>query len=94
MPIGLLCLAWGAWALPRVARSGERQGIDLPGNLLVLVALFGLLLVSGMTVREIIDRLKFYFGVDLKEQYGDEEPLDDEDLDSPFAAFDSGRGGS
>jgi EmrB/QacA subfamily drug resistance transporter len=39
VPIGLLCLAWGAWALPRVARSGERQGIDIPGNLLVLVAL-------------------------------------------------------
>lgn len=39
VPIGLLCLAWGAWALPRVARSGERQGIDVPGNLLVLVAL-------------------------------------------------------
>ncbi|MGY1755241.1 MFS transporter [Blastococcus sp. SYSU D01042] len=39
VPIGLLCLAWGAWALPRVARSGQRQGIDIPGNLLVLVAL-------------------------------------------------------
>ncbi len=39
VPIGLLCLAWGAWALPRVARSGQRQGIDIPGNLLVLVSL-------------------------------------------------------
>jgi EmrB/QacA subfamily drug resistance transporter len=39
VPIGLLCLAWGAWALPRVARSGQRQGIDIPGNLLILVAL-------------------------------------------------------
>jgi EmrB/QacA subfamily drug resistance transporter len=39
VPVGLICLAWGAWALPRVARSGERQGIDVPGNLLVIVAL-------------------------------------------------------
>lgn len=39
VPVGLLCLAWGAWALPRVARSGRRQGIDIPGNLLVLVSL-------------------------------------------------------
>lgn len=70
--------------------DGFTAWISVP--LLVLVALFGLLLVSGMTVREIIDRLKFYFGVDMREQYGDDEPLDDEDLDSPFAAFDSGRG--
>ncbi|ADG78389.1 Cell division FtsK/SpoIIIE OS=Tsukamurella paurometabola (strain ATCC 8368 / DSM / CCUG 35730/ CIP 100753 / JCM 10117 / KCTC 9821 / NBRC 16120 / NCIMB 702349 / NCTC 13040) OX=521096 GN=Tpau_1771 PE=3 SV=1 [Tsukamurella paurometabola] len=72
--------------------DGFTAWISVP--LLVLVALFGLLLVSGMTVREIIDRLKFYFGVDLDRQYGeDDEPLDDEsyddDLDSPFA-FDSG----
>ncbi len=39
VPVGLACLAWGAWALPRVARTGERQGIDVTGNLLVLVAL-------------------------------------------------------
>ncbi|WP_336670496.1 DNA translocase FtsK 4TM domain-containing protein [Tsukamurella sp. USMM236] len=70
--------------------DGFTAWISVP--LLVLVALFGLLLVSGMTVREIVDRLKFYFGVDMKEQYGDEEPLDEDDLDSPFAAFDSGRG--
>ncbi|MFD9828844.1 DNA translocase FtsK 4TM domain-containing protein [Tsukamurella tyrosinosolvens] len=70
--------------------DGFTAWISVP--LLVLVALFGLLLVSGMTVREIVDRLKFYFGVDMREQYGDDEPLDDEDLDSPFAAFDSGRG--
>ncbi|NMD56171.1 MULTISPECIES: FtsK/SpoIIIE family DNA translocase [Tsukamurella] len=69
--------------------DGFTAWISVP--LLVLVAAFGLLLVSGMTVREIVDRLKFYFGVDMREQYGDEEPLDDEDLDSPFAAFDSGR---
>ena len=69
--------------------DGFTAWISVP--LLVLVAAFGLLLVSGMTVREIVDRLKFYFGVDMGEQYGDEEPLDDEDLDSPFAAFDSGR---
>lgn len=70
--------------------DGFTAWISVP--LLVLVALFGLLLVSGMTVREIVDRLKFYFGVDMREQYGDEEPLDEDDLDSPFAAFDSGRG--
>ncbi|MCS3780164.1 DNA translocase FtsK 4TM domain-containing protein [Tsukamurella ocularis] len=70
--------------------DGFTAWISVP--LLVLVALFGLLLVSGMTVREIVDRLKFYFGVDMSEQYGDEGPLDDEDLDSPFADFDSGRG--
>ncbi len=39
VPVGLICLAWGAWALPRVARTGQRQGIDIPGNLLVLVSL-------------------------------------------------------
>jgi EmrB/QacA subfamily drug resistance transporter len=39
VPVGLICLAWGAWALPRVATSGQRQGIDVPGNLLILVAL-------------------------------------------------------
>lgn len=39
VPVGLACLAWGAWALPRVARTGERQGIDVTGNLLILVAL-------------------------------------------------------
>ncbi|MBS4103736.1 FtsK/SpoIIIE family DNA translocase [Tsukamurella paurometabola] len=74
--------------------DGFTPWISVP--LLVLVAAFGLLLVSGMTVREIVDRLKFYFGVDMKEQYGDaEEPWDqasDDDLDSPFAAFDAGRG--
>lgn len=39
VPVGLICLAWGAWALPRVASSGQRQGIDVTGNLLILVAL-------------------------------------------------------
>jgi EmrB/QacA subfamily drug resistance transporter len=39
VPIGLACLVWGAVALPRLARTGARQGIDLTGNLLVLVAL-------------------------------------------------------
>ena len=39
VPVGLICLAWGAWALPRVERSGQRQGIDVPGNLLVIIAL-------------------------------------------------------
>ncbi|WP_197466846.1 FtsK/SpoIIIE family DNA translocase [Tsukamurella pseudospumae] len=67
--------------------DGFTAWISVP--LLVLVALFGLLLVSGMTVREIVDRLKFYFGVDMREQYGDEEPLDG-DLDVPFD-FDTGN---
>ncbi len=69
--------------------DGFTEWISVP--LLVLVAAFGLLLVSGMTVREIIDRLKYYFGVDMKEQYGDDEGLapGDDDLDSPFA-FDAG----
>jgi EmrB/QacA subfamily drug resistance transporter len=39
VPVGLACLAWGAWALPRVVRAGDRQGIDVTGNLLILVAL-------------------------------------------------------
>jgi EmrB/QacA subfamily drug resistance transporter len=39
VPIGLICLAWGAWALPKVARTGQRQSIDVPGNLLILVSL-------------------------------------------------------
>lgn len=73
--------------------DGFTAWISVP--LLVLVALFGLLLVSGMTVREIVDRLKFYFGVDMREQYGESDEEwdgDSDDLDSPFAAFDSGRG--
>ncbi|GAB2925890.1 MFS transporter [Nonomuraea fastidiosa] len=43
VPLGVLCLVWGAITLRRTAsRTGER-GTDVPGNLLVLVSLGGLL---------------------------------------------------
>ncbi|WP_214316653.1 MFS transporter [Nonomuraea sediminis] len=43
VPVGLACLAWGAFTLRRTERSTGDKGIDLPGNLLVLVSLGGLL---------------------------------------------------
>ncbi|GAA4406396.1 DNA translocase FtsK [Tsukamurella soli] len=50
--------------------DGFTVWISVP--LLVLVGLFGLLLFSGLTVRELGERCRFYFGVDLDQQYGDE----------------------
>lgn len=43
VPVGLACLAWGAFTLRRTGGSSGDKGIDLPGNLLVLVSLGGLL---------------------------------------------------
>ncbi|MFI6920351.1 MFS transporter [Nonomuraea spiralis] len=44
VPIGLICLAWGAVTLRRVEPAGRERGLDLPGSVLVLVTLGGLLL--------------------------------------------------
>jgi EmrB/QacA subfamily drug resistance transporter len=44
VPIGLICLAWGMITLRPSPTSTQERGLDLPGNLLVLVALGGLLL--------------------------------------------------
>ncbi|WP_203975976.1 MFS transporter [Planotetraspora silvatica] len=43
VPVGLICLAWGWVTLRRTEGSARDRGIDLPGNLLVLVSLGGLL---------------------------------------------------
>jgi EmrB/QacA subfamily drug resistance transporter len=43
VPVGLICLAWGWATLRRTDGSARDRGIDLPGNLLVLVSLGGLL---------------------------------------------------
>lgn len=50
VPVGAACLVWGAVALRRVPRTGVRASIDLPGNLLVLIALgSGLAALSQVT---------------------------------------------
>ncbi|MFB9475972.1 MFS transporter [Nonomuraea salmonea] len=43
VPLGVLCLIWGAVTLRRTLARPEERGIDVPGNLLVLVSLGGLL---------------------------------------------------
>ncbi|MFC5835465.1 MFS transporter [Nonomuraea insulae] len=43
VPLGVLCLVWGAVTLRRTAPAAGERGIDLPGNVLVLVSLGGLL---------------------------------------------------
>lgn len=43
VPLGVVCLAWGALALRPTDGAGRDRGLDLPGNLLVLVSLGGLL---------------------------------------------------
>jgi EmrB/QacA subfamily drug resistance transporter len=44
VPIGLICLLWGAITLRRVEPAGRERGLDLSGSVLVLVTLGGLLL--------------------------------------------------
>jgi EmrB/QacA subfamily drug resistance transporter len=43
VPLGVVCFAWGVAALRRTDGAGRERGLDLPGNLLVLVSLGGLL---------------------------------------------------
>ncbi|UQS23994.1 MFS transporter [Amycolatopsis thermalba] len=43
VPLGVACLAWGAVTLRRTGGAGQDRGLDVPGNLLVLVSLGGLL---------------------------------------------------
>jgi EmrB/QacA subfamily drug resistance transporter len=43
VPVGVLALLWGAVVLRRTGGTGRQRGIDLPGNLLVLASLGGLL---------------------------------------------------
>ncbi|WP_336214892.1 MFS transporter [Nonomuraea sp. LPB2021202275-12-8] len=51
VPIGLLCLAWGVLVLPRGRVAGAERGLDLPGNVLVLAGLGGLLLALSEVTR-------------------------------------------
>ncbi|MEO3874634.1 MFS transporter [Nonomuraea sp. B12E4] len=51
VPIGLVCLVWGAVVLRRVPPAGRDRGLDLPGNVLVLVVLGGLLLALSEFTR-------------------------------------------
>ncbi|MQA95223.1 MAG: MFS transporter [Streptosporangiales bacterium] len=44
VPLGLVCLLWGYVALPRSRPSGGTRGIDVPGNIGVLIGLGSLLL--------------------------------------------------
>ncbi|WP_214400921.1 MFS transporter [Pseudonocardia lacus] len=44
VPLGLVCLVWGIVALRRAPPTTGERGLDLPGNLLVLVSLGGLLI--------------------------------------------------
>jgi EmrB/QacA subfamily drug resistance transporter len=41
VPVGAGCLIWGAVALRRMPRAAERRSLDVPGNLLVFLALGG-----------------------------------------------------
>lgn len=44
VPVGVVCVIWGAVTLRKVPRAATKQRLDLPGNLLLLVALSALLL--------------------------------------------------
>ena len=43
VPVGAVCLVWGAVVLRKVGGQGRERGIDVPGNLLVLISLGSLL---------------------------------------------------
>ncbi|SEN48097.1 drug resistance transporter, EmrB/QacA subfamily [Nonomuraea pusilla] len=51
VPIGLACLAWGAAVLRAAPPPGRDRGLDLPGSLLALVSLGGLLLALSEVTR-------------------------------------------
>lgn len=44
VPVGVLCVTWGAVTLRKVPRAEVRERLDLPGNLLLLTGLCALLL--------------------------------------------------
>ncbi|NUR87355.1 MAG: MFS transporter, partial [Nonomuraea sp.] len=44
VPIGVICLVWGTITLRKAEPAGRERGLDLPGSVLVLVTLGGLLL--------------------------------------------------
>ncbi|MER6978894.1 MFS transporter [Streptomyces carpinensis] len=44
VPLGVVCFVWGAFTLRRTGGTGGERGLDVSGNLLVLVSLGGLLL--------------------------------------------------
>ncbi|MQA96798.1 MAG: MFS transporter [Streptosporangiales bacterium] len=48
VPLGVLCLIWGAFSLRSLPGHGERQPLDMPGNLLLLVSLSGLLIALSL----------------------------------------------
>ncbi|GAA0450698.1 MFS transporter [Streptomyces olivaceiscleroticus] len=43
VPVGVVCLVWGALVLRRVAPAGKERGIDIQGNVLLLLCLGSLL---------------------------------------------------
>ena len=51
VPIGLICLVWGAIVLRRPTQDRGESGLDAPGNVLVLVTLGGLLLALSEFTR-------------------------------------------
>jgi EmrB/QacA subfamily drug resistance transporter len=51
VPIGLICLVWGAITLRRVEPVGRERGLDVPGSALVLATLGGLLLALSESTR-------------------------------------------
>jgi EmrB/QacA subfamily drug resistance transporter len=51
VPIGLICLVWGAIVLRPTVRDERERGLDLPGSMLVLVTLGGLLLALSEFTR-------------------------------------------
>ncbi|MEV0383092.1 MFS transporter [Nonomuraea sp. NPDC050643] len=51
VPLGLICLLWGAIVLRRTPPEGRDSGLDAPGNVLVLVTLGGLLLALSEFTR-------------------------------------------
>ncbi|WP_043640205.1 MFS transporter [Nonomuraea candida] len=51
VPIGLICLVWGAIVLRRPAVARREGGLDWPGNVLVLATLGGLLLALSEFTR-------------------------------------------
>lgn len=51
VPLGLACLVYGALTLRRVESAGRDRNLDLPGNVLVLATLGGLLLALSEVTR-------------------------------------------
>jgi EmrB/QacA subfamily drug resistance transporter len=55
VPVGVFCLIWGAIVLRRFRPESRERGLDLPGNMLVLICLGGLLLALSEVSRRGLD---------------------------------------